>query len=108
MKTRWIVVGFLIILFLLVASFCQEFSSGRTQQAKRIGSGMRPDIGMGMVMPIQIFPTSDGGVIIFFNRQLIKYDKNLNLIKQVEISLPEPSAPPMVSPNGREKDNSNP
>jgi len=37
-------------------------------------------------MQKQIAPTNDGGVIVFSGNKLLKYDKDLNLIKEVEVN----------------------
>jgi len=42
----------------------------------------------GMMQP-QILPSSDGGVIVLRGGTLFKYDKDLNLKKQVELPRPE-------------------
>jgi mono/diheme cytochrome c family protein len=42
---------------------------------------------MGMMMSrSSMVPTPDGGVIVMMGNELLKYDNNLNLVKQIEIS----------------------
>jgi len=101
MKWRWLVQLFFMLL-LAAPAFCQEVPAARPRPGMRMGAGIGPDIGIGPVMPVQIIPTPDGGVIVFSGRQLIKYDKDLNLIKKVTIPLPDEPVP-SVSPDGREK-----
>jgi len=41
----------------------------------------------GMMMKKMMIATSDGGVIVMAGKKLIKYDKDLNLVKEVEIKM---------------------
>lgn len=59
-------------------------------------SGMRSMMSMGgmesmMMMQVMrdksVIPTSDGGLIVSVANKLIKYDKDLNVIKEVEIKI---------------------
>lgn len=43
--------------------------------------------GAGMMMGKSIAPTMDGGVIVLIGNKLFKYDKNLELKKEVEIKI---------------------
>lgn len=51
--------------------------------------GMRPTQGMMMksMMEKSIVATEDGGVVVLIGNKLLKYDKNLNLQKEVEIKI---------------------
>lgn len=42
---------------------------------------------MAMMMKKSMVATSDGGVVVMAGNKLFKYDKNLNLIKEVEIEM---------------------
>jgi len=42
---------------------------------------------MGSMMSKAIAPTTDGGVIVLAGDKLIKYDKDLNLVKEVEVKM---------------------
>jgi len=42
---------------------------------------------MGMMMKKEMISSSDGGVIILSGNKLLKYDKNLELVKEVEIKM---------------------
>jgi hypothetical protein len=42
---------------------------------------------MGSMMSKTIAPTEDGGVIVLAGDKLIKYDKDLNLVKEVKIEM---------------------
>lgn len=47
----------------------------------------------GMMMSGQMVAASDGGVIVMMGNKLYKYDKDLNLKKEVEIKMPKKEAP---------------
>ncbi|MFH1359709.1 MAG: hypothetical protein ABIJ41_01570 [Candidatus Omnitrophota bacterium] len=51
--------------------------------------GMHPMAGMMMKAMTEktLVPTEDGGVIVLVGNKLTKYDKNLNLVKEVEIKV---------------------
>ncbi len=57
-----------------------------------------------MFLEKQIIPTPDGGLIVSIGDKLIKYDKDLNLIKQVTLPSPLPPTQPEGEPpaDGRE------
>ena len=40
-----------------------------------------------MMMAKQMVATGDGGIIVLTGNKLLKYDKDLNLIKEVEIKM---------------------
>jgi hypothetical protein len=55
---------------------------------------MKKDMKKGMMCPMhcgmmmkKMIATSDGGVIVMAGKKLIKYDKDLNLVKEVEIKM---------------------
>jgi hypothetical protein len=46
----------------------------------------------GMMMKMMhpdVVATSDGGIVILMGNKLTKYDKNLNVVKEVEIKMPD-------------------
>ena len=43
----------------------------------------------GMMMHKTIIATEDGGVVVMMGDKLVKYDKNLNLVKEVEFNMEE-------------------
>ena len=53
------------------------------------GGGMMPQKGMMQGMEKSIVASNDGGVIVLAGHKLYKYDKNLNLVKEVELPRPE-------------------
>lgn len=73
-----------------VISFAQDQDEmGRHTMGEGRGShkmSSMPDM-MRMVMPKQMVATSDGGIIVLVGKKLLKYDKDLNLIKEVEIEI---------------------
>lgn len=84
---------FLVLLSISLssASFClaQEDMQGMDAGMQGQGGGMMGGRGkgkmMGMMQNDSLVATSDGGVIIKSGPRLIKYDKDLNLIKEVEL-----------------------
>jgi hypothetical protein len=50
-----------------------------------MGYGMHPM--SGMMGGSSLVATSDGGVVVLMGNKLIKYDKDLNLVKEVEIKI---------------------
>jgi len=71
------------------------------QQSGGMGQGGQGGMGMGkggmdsssmcgmmmmhMMRPSYVFNTSDGGFVVFMGNRILKYDKELNLKKEVEI-----------------------
>ena len=43
----------------------------------------------GMMMHKTVVATSDGGVVVMMGDKLVKYDKNLNLVKETELKMEE-------------------
>ena len=94
MKKIWVVVLVLSVLFALPA-FAEEAK-------KEEMPGMSMDKPMGMPMPgmgkmgcpmmgkAQMVATDEGGVIVLAGNKLMKYDADLNLVKEVEIKMPMP------------------
>ena len=67
-------------------------SEGNAQQGMgqggMMGGGMMDPMGMGSMMGGGMLAASeDGGVFVLMGNQLFKYDKDLNLVKQVEIKV---------------------
>ena len=46
-----------------------------------------------MQMGKNLVATTDGGVVILIGNKLLKYDANLNLIKEIEIKIEKPDMP---------------
>lgn len=94
------------ILFFLVPLVCfsQDSSKRDTPMAEKgmkahkammMGGDMKERMGgefpkmgmMGMMMPKSMIATLDGGAIVLMGNKLLKYDKDLNLIKEVELKV---------------------
>jgi len=77
---------FIIATMLFTAS--QVFACGGEGMAM---GGMKMEGGYEMMMgKPSIVASNDGGVIILMGHKLYKYDKNLNLIKEVELKMDMP------------------
>jgi hypothetical protein len=81
-----------IVLSLLAVlpAFAEE-----TKKDEMPGMGM-PMPGMGqkdcsMVGKVQMVSTDEGGVIVLTGNKLMKYDADLNLVKEVEVKMPVPA-----------------
>ena len=90
-----------LMALLLVPAFAfSEEKSTAMDTSMKMGKGMEMGKGMGMgrgmgcncgkmcmMLQKQMVSTSDGGVIVLAGNKLYKYDKNLNLVKEVEIKM---------------------
>jgi hypothetical protein len=54
---------------------------------KHMKMPMMSSMHMGGMMKVKIIPAQDGGVIVMSSGKLYKYDKDLNLKKEVEIPM---------------------
>jgi len=68
---------------------------GMMQMRGKMGQGMMQDEGMMQMHGMMggkatMVSTEDGGVIVMIGKTLYKYDKDLNLIKQVELPIEGP------------------
>ncbi|MBF0484086.1 MAG: hypothetical protein HQL25_05210 [Candidatus Omnitrophica bacterium] len=66
-----------------------EMMMKKSMKMEHKGEGMNKMGGMMMesMMKKNIIATSDGGVIVMAGNKLMKYDKDLNLIKEVDIKI---------------------
>lgn len=69
-----------------VISYAQEKGPMMGKEKKGSMKGMHGMM-MKKMMTKEIVATGDGGVIVFVGNKLMKYDKDLNLIKEVEIQV---------------------
>lgn len=69
-----------------VISYAQEKGPMMGKEKKDSMKGMHGMM-MKKMMIKEIVATGDGGVIVFVGNKLMKYDKDLNLIKEVEIQV---------------------
>lgn len=85
------IVGAVFILTLLIAApaFAEE-----TQKNEMPGmASEKPALAMGkkccpMMGKTQMVATDEGGVIVLAGNKLMKYDADLNLVKEVEVKMP--------------------
>ena len=94
-KSAWI----LMILFASIGathvSFAEDPSMDMDMRGKMMkGKGM---MGGGMMQHASMVATPDGGVIVLSGPRLAKYDKDLNLVKEVELK-PGPKPMDMKEP----------
>ena len=82
------------LMFCPVITFAQgsdENKEPATQEAmkekpvEKESMGGKMMMGMMGMMPKQMVATSDGGVIVLIGNKLLKYDKDLNLVKETEL-----------------------
>lgn len=86
-----IILGMLVAFFvgISVISYAEEKGSmmGKEKKGSMKGKGYMQCMMMKKMMKKEIVATGDGGVIVFVGNKLMKYDKDLNLIKEVEIQV---------------------
>lgn len=70
----------------------QQMMGQQQQMGQGMGQGMKGGMMHGM-MSGQMVAASDGGVIVMMGNKLYKYDKDLNLKKEVEIKMQKKEAP---------------
>jgi hypothetical protein len=110
--------GLLVVMSVLfsVAAFAEDAApaagpatqtEGLIEKGCKVGKGVkvwREDFGHGMMMnPVtdrQLVATSDGGVVVLFGNKIMKYDKNLNLVKEAEIKIDGDSFRKMIMEKG--------
>lgn len=92
-RVRTLVVLVAVLIAFLAIAFAQE--SGQTQRpmmGKEMKAGKmksHPMHGMMMkkMMERQMVATKDGGVVVMVGNKLLKYDKNLKLVKEAELKI---------------------
>ncbi|MCF7908080.1 MAG: hypothetical protein K9L86_04330 [Candidatus Omnitrophica bacterium] len=81
-----IVLGSLLLVVVNFSVFAEEHSSEMMDKGmmskSMMGKGM-----MQMMVKKQLVATEDGGVVLLLGNKLVKYDKKLNLVKEVELSI---------------------
>lgn len=63
----------------------EEMKGGMMMDKGMMGKKMMGGMMMHEMMEKKVVATSDGGIIVVTGSKLLKYDKDLNLIKEVEI-----------------------
>ncbi len=93
-----------ILIFLVLAvvlgswAYAEDDMQGMDENSQQQGQsgGMMGGHGkgkmMGMMQKDSMVATSDGGVVLKSGPRLIKYDKDLNLVKEVELPRPQKRA----------------
>ncbi|MBN1870433.1 MAG: hypothetical protein JW847_07670 [Candidatus Omnitrophica bacterium] len=87
-----IVTAVIVAIGLCAVSFAQPAAEDEPMMGKGMMKGglmmkgQMPNM-MGQMMQKSMVATSDGGVIVLAGNKLFKYDKDLNLIKEVEIKV---------------------
>lgn len=75
----------------LSASYAEEgkgyMKHKEDKMYKKDKYGMKHCMMMDKMMPKKMVATPDGGVIVLSGSKLLKYDKDLNLLKEVEIKM---------------------
>ena len=96
---KGVFIGMLIVLFMATStiSFGQESGGQESGEMKKPTMGKEAKESememcrkygmMKKMMSKQMVATRDGGVIVMFGNKLMKYDKNLNLKKEVKIDI---------------------
>ncbi len=88
-----IVVVLLAGAIFLASSFAEEKQGammGKDMLGKEMMKGRDSDMGammMKMMMGKSMIATEDGGIVVMMGNKLLKYDKNLNLKKEVKIEV---------------------
>lgn len=94
MKTTKMFVWVLVIGLILSAhlpAFAQEEMQGMSESSQQEQGGMmgggqgKGKKMMGMMHKDSLVATSDGGVVVLSGPRLIKFDKDLNVVKEVEM-----------------------
>ncbi|MDD5458167.1 MAG: hypothetical protein PHF37_02075 [Phycisphaerae bacterium] len=97
---RYMVYGIVILLAAgsLYMAIAATDSNMPMMGRRQMGKGMMPDMKAGCpmctmrcgaMMQKQIAPTEDGGVIVMACGELMKFDKDLNLAKKIDIPVDE-------------------
>ena len=72
---------FVFFLFSVIA----HAQSPQSQETDSSRMGRCPMMGMGMMMPRVVANLPDGSILVQSGQILIKYDQNLNMVKQVTV-----------------------
>lgn len=90
-KNAWIIM--LVVLLAGTSLVYAEGMKGGMMKEGMMGKGMMDGKMMGMcpmmksMMERSVVATSDGGVIVVAGNKLTKYDKDLNVVKEVELKM---------------------
>jgi len=91
MKKLVLRVGVLSLL-IMAPAFAKEMKKEEMPVMSMEKSAAMPMPGMGAMMAkTQMVATDEGGVIVLAGNKLMKYDADLNLVKEAEVKMPMPS-----------------
>lgn len=83
------IAALILMVMLALPVFAQDDMQGMGNESQKQSGGGMMGGGkgkmMGMMHKDSVVATSDGGVVVMAGPRLIKYDKDLNLIKEVEL-----------------------
>lgn len=93
-RFAYICVVALVLVFFAHAAYAEEcpmmkkgwFGKGAKERGSKMG-GMHTMMMKKMMMEKKMIATPDGGVILMFGNKLIKYNKDLDLVKEVELKM---------------------
>jgi hypothetical protein len=99
MRTKILILGLLAVAICGQVAYAEDFqgmdnSAQREMMGEQMQDGPKPGKGgmmkmgpgmMGMMQKDTVVATSDGGVVVMQGPRLIKYDKDLTLVKEVEL-----------------------
>ncbi|MDP2980681.1 MAG: hypothetical protein Q8N67_01260 [Candidatus Omnitrophota bacterium] len=82
---------FVVLLAMCLAFYSVSFAADKTEAKGSMmgekGKTMHHGMMMKKMMQKEVVVTPDGGVIVLIGNKLIKYDKDLNLVKEAEIKV---------------------
>lgn len=88
MKTKLLVFVLVLALFGFTSyAFCQETQETQEEQVQIQKKQMPMQMMMRGMHSKSMVASSDGGIIVMSGNKLLKYDKDLNLVKEVEIKV---------------------
>ena len=88
-KATVLIVGAVLFAAVQVVSFADEKMKEPMMEKSggMMGKKMMGGMMMHEMMEKKVIATSDGGIIVVTGNKLLKYDKDLNLVKEVEIKM---------------------
>ena len=105
-KTTVLVLTGVLGVFLLVGTISFAAEATKNEPAKGPGApkvvrSFRPGTPAGYSRPMMMsqmqgksmVASSDGGVFVMMGQKILKYDKDLNLVKETEVKISSPSIP---------------
>jgi hypothetical protein len=78
---------FLAFAFAQESSDIQKHMMGKGMRSSKTGKLLMHNMMTNQMMQKYMVATKDGGVVVMIGNKLLKYDKNLNLVKEAEIKI---------------------